>query len=60
MVHVRQMRMPVTQPHMPCQMRMRLAGRIVGACAMLMMLVVHMRMRMLQRFVLVIVLMHLR
>jgi len=58
MMHVRHMRMPVTQANMFVRMGMRLTGWVVRRVPMPMVLIMRMRMRMLQRFVLVIVLMH--
>jgi hypothetical protein len=51
MMHVRDVGMPVCQPAMPMDVRVRLPRRIVGRVLMVVMGVVHMRMRMLHRLV---------
>ena len=50
-MHVRNMRMPVTQPHMPVAMRVRFAGRVIRIMRVLMVLVMHMRVTVLHRLV---------
>ena len=55
MVHVRHVRMPVTQALMAMQMGVRFAGWIIPLVRMLVVLVMDMRMRMLQGLVNVLV-----
>jgi hypothetical protein len=49
MMHVRGMRVPVLQSLVPVGMGVRLAGRIIGGVDVLVVLVMHVRMRMLHR-----------